>query len=195
MVDPPSQAERQSRSPEKPRPIRVSTQCGACAVALLVLDHAKRAEADHRWSQMQWRWQTVHAPEIVAAAHIAKMHRPLKADQLLHADAAIKVDQVGAATEQDVLTIVQFLAALRIVKRTGPSTQRAASLEQRDLRPGGFERDRRRHTRQAAADDEYATHFALTAFQPIRSLDQSESDTRSVSTRRGFRAILFSRPR
>ena len=37
MVDPPSQAERQSRSPEKPRPIRVSAQCGACVVALLVL--------------------------------------------------------------------------------------------------------------------------------------------------------------
>ena len=37
MVDPPSQAERQSRSPEKPRPDRVSAQCGACVVALLVL--------------------------------------------------------------------------------------------------------------------------------------------------------------
>ncbi|MGH8711859.1 MAG: hypothetical protein ACREVA_11215, partial [Burkholderiales bacterium] len=37
MVDLPSQAERQSRSAEKPRPIRVSAQCGACVVALLVL--------------------------------------------------------------------------------------------------------------------------------------------------------------
>ena len=37
MVDPPAQAERQSRSPKKPRPDRVSAQCGACVVALLVL--------------------------------------------------------------------------------------------------------------------------------------------------------------
>src|SRR6266508_1703840 len=31
----PSQAERQSRSPGKPRPIRVAAKCGACFVALL----------------------------------------------------------------------------------------------------------------------------------------------------------------
>ena len=32
---PPWRAERQSRSPGKPRPIRVAAKCGACFVALL----------------------------------------------------------------------------------------------------------------------------------------------------------------
>src|SRR5438093_9980586 len=35
MARPPLQAERQSRSPGKPRPMRVAAKCGACFVALL----------------------------------------------------------------------------------------------------------------------------------------------------------------
>src|SRR2546426_8508147 len=35
MAWPPLQAERQSRSPGKPRPLRVAAKCGACFVALL----------------------------------------------------------------------------------------------------------------------------------------------------------------
>src|SRR2546429_3970762 len=35
MARPPSRAERQSRSPEKPRPIQVAAKCGGCFGAFL----------------------------------------------------------------------------------------------------------------------------------------------------------------
>ncbi len=66
---------------------------------------------------MQRSGEASEAPEIVLPSRaIYEMNRTLEADQIEHADPAIKIDQVDAATEKYVLAVIQFFAALRILK-------------------------------------------------------------------------------
>jgi hypothetical protein len=87
-----------------------------------------------------------------------------------------------------------------------------AGLDECDRCAGGLERDRRRHPRKTATDDDHARavhgwfaraadvallvgpRVARTARQPIRSFDRIDSDTRSRSTRAGSAAIFRSSP-
>src|SRR6266700_8190080 len=124
---------------------------------------------------------------------------------LAGAQAAVEVEQIGAAAEEDVLTVIEFLAGLRLFERSGAAAERSAGFEQCDGDAGGFEGDGGGHAREPAADDDDARrvggcvvalphlHDCLvrSARQPIRSLAQTESDTRRRSTRAGWAAIFF----
>ena len=61
--------------------------------------------------------------------------RAVEADQVSRADAAIEVEQVGAAAQQHVLAVVQFFAGLRVFERPRPAAERPAGFEQRDGAP------------------------------------------------------------
>ena len=75
----------------------------------------------------------------------------LPGDEIEGAGAAIKIDEVRAAAQQDVLAIVQDLAGLWILERTGPAAEGLTGFNERDLGAGGFQGQRRRHPGQAAA--------------------------------------------
>src|SRR3954452_23707934 len=103
----------------------------------------------------------------------------LEADEIEDTDAAVKIDEVGAAAEEDVLTVVELLAGLGIFEGTGAATEATAGFEEGDGCAGVFEGECGGHPGEAATDDDDAGHLARTAFQPMRSLAQRESDTRS----------------
>ena len=93
-----------------------------------------------------------------------------------------------------MLAVIQFPATLGIFKGTGTAAERTAGFNERDRGPRRLQGNRRRHARQPAADHDDTTHFALTAFQPMRSFLRSESDTRPASTRCGSADIFCNNP-
>src|SRR5438093_5201683 len=95
------------------------------------------------------------------------MGRSLEMNFRRGADAAIEVDQIRTASEQDVLTVIENLAGLRIVERSSAPAERAARFQQRDGKPRIFKRHRRRHPGESAANDDDAP---LLSRLPIRVL-------------------------
>src|SRR6266513_2480425 len=71
-------------------------QCDALA-------HAEGIESRERRRQVQWSWNVLRAPQIEDfAAGIGEVNRALPRDPIGHAETLIEVDEVRAATEQDV---------------------------------------------------------------------------------------------
>src|SRR5205809_2313180 len=83
-------------------------------------------------------------------AAVDEAHRPLPADQVRDAQAAVEVEQVGATAEQDMLAVVELLTRLRLLERSGAAAQGSTGFEQRDRDARGFERDRGSHPRETA---------------------------------------------
>jgi hypothetical protein len=54
------------------------------------------------------------------------------ADLIFNSDAAIELDEIGAATEQHVLTVVYDFTRGRMLIRGGPSAKISAAFEERD---------------------------------------------------------------
>jgi hypothetical protein len=160
----------------------------------------------HRCREVKRRGQargTVQEMNLSGA--VDESHRALPADQVADAQPAVEVEQIGAAAEQDVLAVVELLAGLGLFERSGAATQGSSGFEQCDGDAGGFEGDGGGHAGEPAADDDDARriggcvvalphlHDGLvrSARQPIRSLAQTESETRRRSTREGRAAIFF----
>ena len=154
-------AKRQPAGFTEPRHCQHRARCGdALAESRCALKNAIDGPRRQRGGN------AANAGEVMLAAlRIDEMNRPLIADEMFDADPAIKVEQVGAAAEQDVLAVVEGLAGLRIFERAGPPAKRAAGFEEGDLRAGRFERNRRRHAGEAAADDDDAGEWRPILFQ------------------------------
>ena len=75
------------------------------------------------------------------------------ADCLAYPEAPIKIDQVGAVTEQHVLAVVDHLAGARVQVRGGAAAKIAPLLEQTDLVARARQGTRGREPRQSTADD------------------------------------------
>src|SRR5262245_24398904 len=115
-------------------------------------------------------------------------------DELVGADALVEVEDVGAAAEHDVLTAVAFFAGLRVLEGAGAASQAAGGFEERDLAACRLECDGGGHAGEAGTDDDHAAltrwrrHLEREAFQPMRSLVRTESETRARMARWGSAA-------
>ncbi len=75
------------------------------------------------------------------------------ANFVLHAEASVEVDEIGATTEQDVLAVVDDFASSRMLIRRCPSAEIRATLEQGDAIANFGERAGSGETGEAAAYD------------------------------------------
>ena len=82
--------------------------------------------------------------------------QPVKKSNLIRrADAAVKILEVRAATQRNVLAVVHVLAARQHVRR-GTAAQVGPLFEQTHAEAGFSQRDGRGKSRQAAADHDHA---------------------------------------
>jgi len=157
---------------------------------------------------MERRGEAGGAGEVVAAAAgVDEVDGAFPLDEVADADAAVEVEEVGAAAEEDVLAVVEGFAGLGFFEGTGAPAEDSACFEEGDVEACGFEGDGGGHAGEAATDDDDARRpggggvggkigltpgRARSARQPMRSLDQRERETRWRRTRFG-RALIFSR--
>lgn len=69
------------------------------------------------------------------------------------ADAAVKVDKVGAGAKQHVLAVVDNLAGSRVLIGRGPTAQERTPLKERDAETGIGKGASDRQSRESTADD------------------------------------------
>src|SRR5207245_5061543 len=87
------------------------------------------------------------------SAWLEKRQPVVPADFVLHADAPVKLDQISAATQQNVLAVVHHLARTRmLIGRSAPAEIRAA-LEKGYAESAIGEGTSGSQPRQAASDD------------------------------------------
>ena len=86
---------------------------------------------------------------------IGKIQAVVGANLRFRAGATVKIRQVGAATERDVLAIVHFAAVGQRVRRGAPA-QMGTLLDEPDFEPSFSQRDGGGQTRQTAADHQNA---------------------------------------
>ena len=68
----------------------------------------------------------------------------IPADAVVHADAPVEIDEIGAAAQQHVLAVVDDLAGPGMLVGRGASAEIGPALKQGDLKPRRAERSRRR---------------------------------------------------
>lgn len=129
-------------------------------------------------------------PSLLA---IAREHERVKAllqvQAVLHSDATHERDELGAAREKDMLTVIDLMTV--DFERRGASAEQATTLEQLDARAAILQLDRRRETGQAGANDPYPlllSHDLTTT----RSFSVFERAARSRKGSAGSRSIFFS---
>ena len=103
---------------------------------------------------MDGGWQTRRGRQLERAARpIAEMDCRFPSDPIGDADARVEIDQIGTATEQDMLAVVELFAGGWFFKRTSASAKRPARFEKGDREARRLEGHRGRHAGEAAADD------------------------------------------
>ena len=103
-----------------------------------------------------------------AAAGFEKRHLVVPADVVFDADAAIELDQVGAAAEQDVLAVVDHFPGRGMLVGGGASTEEGTAFEKGDFVAGAGEGSRGGQAGQAAAGYGYGFQFVLRAASGVR---------------------------
>jgi len=105
---------------------------------------------------MQRRRQRAGAESSLAAVarEYSRVEALLKAKFVLHADAPREAQELGAASQEDVLTVVHLDTVY--LKRSSAAAEQAAALEELDVFTGFFEIQRGREPRQPAPYDGYA---------------------------------------
>ena len=85
------------------------------------------------------------------------------ANLLLNAETAIEVNEIGAATEKNVLAVVDHLAGAGKLVRRRAATEVGAALEELDVITSVSQRARRRQSGKAPADDGDRTTARIVA--------------------------------
>ena len=124
---------------------------------------------------MQGRRQPHRAEQRTPPARLDHGHIAGPADAARNPYAPIEADEIGAASEQHVLTVVYHLADARMEIGRGPSTQVAATLDELHMKARLGQRAGRAHACNAATDD---------GDSPLRTLAQlSHTDRRATAMR------------
>ncbi len=122
-------------------------------------ESAKRCAGE---GEIEGGGEGVEAPEAVfTAAGVEEVKRVLPVDEMFDADAAVEVDEVGAAAEENVLAVVEDFAGFGVFEGAGASAEGFAGFDEGDREAGGFEGNGGGHSRESTADDEDAVHFGL----------------------------------
>ena len=99
---------------------------------------------------------------------------------------AEKIQKIGAAAEQDVLAIVNRFRAARRQERRSPASEHRPLFEHFDIAAGLCQPNRRRQSRQAASQNDYARNRCHPASSPAfwRSCRVAAWSTTSIFSRR-----------
>src|SRR5580693_4003161 len=136
---------------------------------------------------------------MFVAARVEKMDGVFPVDTVESADAAVEIEKVDAAAEEDVLAIVEDFAGLGIFIRTGASAEGFAGFDEGDGVAGGCECDGGGHAGQATSHDDhrFGSHrgyLERVARQAMRILAMVERETRWRRTRMGSLEIFWRMP-
>ena len=93
-------------------------------------------------------------------ARLDEVKLAIKPDPVPHAQPPVKIQQVDAAAQQNVLAVVDHFtfAARRAAVGSSASAQKAAGFEQFHFKSGAAQRRRRRESGQTAADHDGCGH-------------------------------------
>src|SRR6266566_9979572 len=90
-----------------------------------------------------------------ASPGLQKSQLIVPADLIFNSDPPIKLNQIGAATKQHVLTVVYDLTGGRMLIRGGPSAKVSAAFEERDAESAVGEGRTGGQSRQTTSDHGY----------------------------------------
>src|SRR5438552_11236813 len=96
---------------------------------------------------------------MTSALLVSKVNGAMPINAVRFTNTLIEIDQVRAASQQNVLAIVQKFAGLRIFERTGAAPKNSPRFKESDIDANRFQRHRRRHSGKAASDNNNAQSF------------------------------------
>jgi hypothetical protein len=102
-------------------------------------------------------WKHSPAQDTAPASRLDKHEVAMKADFVGHAQALVKIEKVDAATEQDVLAVIDCLRTSYLIGGRA-ATQKRACFEHANRMTGSAERGRSRQAGQTTADDDHVGH-------------------------------------
>src|SRR5579883_2485896 len=115
---------------------------------------------------MQRRRQTPTAQDRKAPAGFEKIELAIEADAVAHAESGVKIQQVGAAAQQDVLAVIDDFGFRSLLSRSGIGRGAAAwkrpGFEDIDLESRAAERSRGGESGESAAGNENFGHHVFT---------------------------------
>lgn len=105
---------------------------------------------------MGWRWQQTRAQDASLSSRLDERKFAVEGDLALDAQPPVKIEQIDAASQQDVLAIVDRLFAKLV--GSCASAQKRPRLEDLHRVPRSAQRRRRRQTGQPAAEHDHIGH-------------------------------------
>ena len=143
--------------------------CEHCVSDGALVGETQRAEQEKRWRHMQRRRQWRSFDGRNTTLGVREIETVVKSDFVVGADSAVKIGEVRAAAEGDVLAIVYF-GSIRQCVRSGATPEMRTLFYQRDAPACFSQRDGGRKPRQSAADYENALRghpfSTVRSFQP-----------------------------
>ena len=122
---------------------------------------AQKRQPQKRSGEAQGSREPTRLQRGNTAARLDEAVLAVEANAVRHSQALVEVQQVDAASQEDVLAVVDRLRCIfgrRQGERGGPSAEEGPGFEQGDRKAGARERNGSRHPRQASTGNDYARH-------------------------------------
>ena len=149
-----------------------------------VHETSRHCDTQERRSCMQWSGQGRRLHHRSAAARLEKRQSLVPANLVLDSSAAVEIDQVGAASKQHMLAVINHLAGARMLIRGSAPAQVWAPFKERDAKSGFSQGASSSEAGQAASRDRDRSRLVMTEPSVRGSGDGICSDGRRHQSRR-----------